>query len=209
MWHLNMDRSLASTGHLSRLRQELRKDDARFLRNWIKNPLRMGAVTPSGPVLARRMASYVDPHSTGPVIELGPGTGPVTQALIAHGVAEERLILVEFSPEFCHLLRQRFPKATVIQGDAYHLKHTLGETLKEPAAAVVSGLPLVTRPERVRATLVQEAFTMMQAAAPFIQFTYAMTSPVPLLHAAVRAIASRRIWRNMPPARVWVYRQGA
>ncbi len=204
-----MNHSLAGLERWSqRLRQDLRNDDARFLRSWIMNPLRMGAVTPSSPVLARRMASYVDVTVPGPVIELGPGTGPVTQALIAHGVAEERLILVEYSPEFCHLLRQRFPKATVIQGDAYHLKHTLAGHLSEPAAALVSGLPLVTRPERVRATLVHEAFGLLREGAPFIQFTYAMTSPVPLHGRTIKAQASRRIWRNMPPARVWVYRNG-
>src|SRR5690349_3192362 len=73
-------------------------DEVRFIRSWIKKPLSMGAVTPSSKALARNMASYVDPHGDGPVIELGPGTGPVTEALIEHGVHPARLVLVEFNP---------------------------------------------------------------------------------------------------------------
>ncbi len=82
-------------------------DEVRFIRSWLEKPLAIGAVTPSGRVLARSMAHYVDPRVSGPVIELGPGTGPVTEALIEWGVAEERLVLVEFNPTFCQLLRAR------------------------------------------------------------------------------------------------------
>jgi len=115
-------------------------DEVRFLRSWIEKPLAMGAVMPSGKLLARTMASYVDLNSDAPVIELGPGTGPITTALVERGVDPRRLVLVEYSPNFCALLRERFPKATVVQGDAYSLRETLGEILREPASAVVSGL---------------------------------------------------------------------
>ncbi len=93
-----------------------------------------------------------------------------------------------------------------MQGDAYHLALTLAGKLAEPAAAVVSGLPLVTRPEPVRTSLLKQAFRLMQPGAPFIQFTYAMTSPVPVEAGQFTAEGSRRIWRNIPPARVWAYR---
>ena len=97
-------------------------DEVRFIGSWIKKPLAVGAVTPSSKLLARTMAQYVDPEGTGPVIELGPGTGPITEALIEHGVAPSRLVLVEFNPAFCQLLRERFPEATVVQADAYRLR---------------------------------------------------------------------------------------
>ena len=73
------------------------------------------------------MARYVDTEIPGPVIELGPGTGPVTEALVARGVHPSRLVLVEFNPTFCRLLRSRYPEATVVQGDAYALKRLLTE----------------------------------------------------------------------------------
>lgn len=190
------------------LKKPLRLDDeVRFLRSWIEKPLHMGAVMPSSKVLARTVARYVDPHSDGPVIELGPGTGAITDALIAHGVAEKRLVLVEYDPGFCALLRERYPQATVIQGDAYNLDQTLADW-KEPAAAMVSGLPLVTKPMLVRLKLMRDAFLKMEAGAPFIQFTYSVAPPIPKSLPGIHTQASERVWMNLPPARVWVYRKG-
>ena len=190
------------------LKKPLRLDDeVRFLRSWIEKPLHMGAFMPSSKALARTMARYVDPHSTGPVIELGPGTGAITDALIAHGIAEKRLVLVEFDPGFCALLRERYPQATVIQGDAYNLDQTLTD-LKEPAAAMASGLPLVTKPMLVRLKLMRDAFQKMEAGAPFIQFTYSVAPPIPKSLPGIHTQASERVWMNLPPARVWVYRKG-
>jgi phosphatidylethanolamine/phosphatidyl-N-methylethanolamine N-methyltransferase len=182
-------------------------DEVRFIRTWIEKPWSIGAVTPSGRVLARAMAAYVDRHVSGPVIELGPGTGPVTEALVAQGIEPSRLVLVEFDPTFCRLLRQRYPDANVVQGDAYSLKRLLGGKLMEPAAAVVSGLPLITKPLKTRLRLLYEAFALMPPGAPFIQFTYAAMPPIPKALDRVRAEASERIWMNIPPARIWVYRK--
>src|SRR5262249_29662519 len=147
-------------------------DEFRFFRSWMEKPLAIGAVTPSGKALARTMASYVDPSVAGPIIELGPGTGPVTEALVAQGVEPARLVLVEFNPAFCRLLRQRYPAASVVQGDAYGLRRLLGPHLRQPAGAVVSGLPLFTKPLRTRLRLLSEAFGLMAPGAPFVQFTY-------------------------------------
>jgi phosphatidylethanolamine/phosphatidyl-N-methylethanolamine N-methyltransferase len=183
------------------------QDDAKFLKNWVESPLKLGAVTPSSVFLARAMAARVDPAIPGPIVEIGPGTGPVTQALVDCGIAEERLILVEFNPDFCVMLRKRFPKALIVEGDAYALDVTLRGILNEPAAAIVSSLPLTTRKMPERLALIDRAFAMMQAGAPFVQFTYAMVSPIPVKRAQVMAKVSDWILRNLPPARVWTYRR--
>ncbi|TAK46740.1 MAG: methyltransferase domain-containing protein [Xanthobacteraceae bacterium] len=183
-------------------------DEVRFLRFWIEKPLHMGAVMPSGRVLARTMAQYIDPKGTGPVIELGPGTGPITAALVERGIDPGRLVLLEYNPSFCALLRERYPRATVVQGDAYAMRQALWHALAQPAAAVVSGLPLVTKPMRTRLKLIREAFTMMAPGAPFVQFTYSVAPPIPKSLPGVSTEASERIWMNIPPARVWVYRRG-
>jgi phosphatidylethanolamine/phosphatidyl-N-methylethanolamine N-methyltransferase len=182
-------------------------DEVRFIRSWIERPLSIGAVTPSGKVLARTMASYVDPKANGPVVELGPGTGPVTEALVEAGVAPSRLVLVEFNPAFCRILQKRYPDATLVQGDAYSLRRLLETLLIQPASAVVSGLPLVTKPIRERWRLVRDAFDLMVPGAPFVQFTYSVASPLPKRLGGFTAEASERIWMNLPPARVWVYRK--
>jgi phosphatidylethanolamine/phosphatidyl-N-methylethanolamine N-methyltransferase len=191
------------------LKKPLRLDDeVRFLRSWIEKPLHMGAVMPSGRVLARTMASYVDVESDAPVVELGPGTGAITNALIARGVDQKRLVLVEYNPGFCALLRDRYPQAQVIQGDAYRLRDSLREVLGSPASAVVSGLPLVTKPMQTRLRLIRDAFLALAPGAPFVQFTYSVAPPIPRSLPGVSTEASERVWINLPPARVWVYRKG-
>lgn len=182
-------------------------EEARFLRGWAQKPFMTGAVVPSGRALAKKIASYVDLSFSGPVIELGPGTGAVTEALIRRGVEQERLVLIEYNPDFCTLLRHRFPFATIIQGDAYAVADIVRAHRFDAAAACVSSLPLFARPEGLRHKLLHETFAVMHDGAPFIQFTYALASPVPLNDESVQATGSRRIWRNFPPARVWVYRK--
>jgi phosphatidylethanolamine/phosphatidyl-N-methylethanolamine N-methyltransferase len=197
--------------------EERLADEARFIKSWFDNPLIAGAVSPSGRFLARMMARYVDPHSTGPVIELGPGTGPVTEALLQRGVAQERLVLIEFDPAFCKLLARRFPRATIVQGDAYALAKTLEGVINEPAACVVSSLPLLTKPDAQRLALLEEAFALMGPEGSFVQFTYGVVSPIPRKQKPVsdeaklafRTEASPPVWLNLPPARVWIYRPGA
>jgi phosphatidylethanolamine/phosphatidyl-N-methylethanolamine N-methyltransferase len=190
------------------LKKPLRLDDeVRFLRSWMEKPLHMGAVMPSGRVLARTMAQYVDIDSLGPVVELGPGTGAITSALIEHGIDQRRLVLVEYNPGFCALLRDRYPHAKVVQGDAYTLRDSLRNVLSAPASAVISGLPLVTKPMLTRLKLIRDAFVALAPGAPFVQFTYSVAPPIPKSLPGVSTEASERIWMNLPPARVWVYRK--
>src|SRR3981189_3043218 len=162
------------------LKKPLRLDDeVRFLRSWIEKPLHMGAVMPSGKLLGRPMAQYVDINADGPVVELGPGTGAITSALIEHGVDQKRLVLVEYNPGLCALLRDRYPHAKVVQGDAYALRDSLWNMLSSPASAVVSALPLVTKPMLTRLKLIRDAFLALAPGAPFVPFTYSVAPPIP------------------------------
>src|SRR4051812_38434392 len=122
-------------------------DEVRFLRSWIEKPLHMGAVMPSGKLLARTMAHYVDIHGTGPVVELGPGTGAITNALVERGVDQKRLVLVEYNPGFCALLRDRYPQAKVGRGTAYNLRDSRWGGRRAPQSRGGSGLPLAPKPQ--------------------------------------------------------------
>src|SRR5262249_12520994 len=137
----------------------------------------------------------------------GPGTGAITSALIEQGVDQKRLVLVEYNPSFCSLLRDRYPQATVVQGDAYALRASLGDVLKVPASAVVSGLPLVTKPMLIRLKLTRGVFPAVPRGGPLVRFTYSGAPPIPKSLPGVFTEASERIWMNLPPARVWVYRK--
>lgn len=187
-------------------------DNARFIKQWIENPRLIGAVSPSGPALARTMASFVDLDREGPIVELGPGTGPVTKALLARGIEPKRLVLVEYEGRFCHMLEERYPGVKIIQGDAYGLKATLDGKIDGRVATVVSSLPLLVRPERDRVELLHQAFELMGDDGLFIQFTYGLTkSPMPLHAHSVKGSyvgkGSTPILLNVPPARVWRYRK--
>lgn len=187
-------------------------DSARFIKQWVENPRLIGAVSPSGPALARTMASYVDLSREGPIVELGPGTGPVTKALLARGIAPERLVLVEYEGRFCKMLGERYPGVRIVQGDAYGLKKTLDGKIGGRVATVISSLPLLVRPERDRVALLHQAFELMGDDGLFIQFTYGLTkSPMPLhahdLSGAYVGKGSAPVLMNIPPARVWRYRK--
>ena len=199
----------APAPHRSKLEDRI-ADEARFIRSWFDSPLKTGAVSPSGRFLARAMARSVDPSENGAIVELGPGTGPVTEALIERGFAPSRLVLVEYDAAFCTLLEKRFPETRVVRGDAYRLAHTLAGVIDQPIAAVVSSLPLLTRPERARLALLDEAFALMGADGQFVQFTYGLASPMPLglnrrAQMSYRGETSQPVWLNLPPARVWRY----
>ena len=184
-------------------------DSARFLKTLVTRQRLTGAVAPSGRALARAMAAAIGSPSQGLVVELGPGTGPVTQSLIETRVPPERLVLVEYDPGFCRMLERRFEGMRVVhQGDAYDLPRTLASFAGQPIAAVVSSLPLLNQPPPRRTKLIADAFALMGPAGVFVQFTYGLQSPIPREFYADRYSAnrSRPILRNLPPAFVWTYR---
>lgn len=181
-------------------------DNLRFLRALIARPKHIGAVLPSGPALAAAMARQVDLSREGPVLELGPGTGVITSAILAHGIEPARLTAVEYDENFACVLKARFPAVKVIQGDAFDLARTLGGRELAPFAAILSGLPLLNFPHAARKQLVEGALARLAPGGPFIQFSYGLNSPVvpPAGYSVLRAAF---VLRNVPPARVWVYRK--
>jgi phosphatidylethanolamine/phosphatidyl-N-methylethanolamine N-methyltransferase len=177
-------------------------DIVRFIRTWGTT----GAIAPSGRALARRMVAHVDPAGSDPVLELGPGTGVVTRAMLDRGVAPERIIAVEFNPEFCAIMAERHPKVRVIQGDAYDLGKTLAGVHEGPFAAAVSSLPLLLRPAPDRRQLILDVLGRLATGGALVQFSYSPKPPVPESPADYRLEGSGWILLNMPPARVWTYR---
>jgi phosphatidylethanolamine/phosphatidyl-N-methylethanolamine N-methyltransferase len=185
------------------------REEVRFLRNWAGNPLTTGAVAPSGKPLARLMASFIEPRRPGKVLELGPGTGVVTQAMIERGIPPEKIVSVEYSGDFVALMRGRFPGVNVVRGDAYAIEPQAEFGTDRPLASVVSSLPLFSRPPHERRALLNRALDMLEPGAPFIQFSYALFPPVKPEPGAFETDVTDWIVRNVPPARVWIYRRPA
>lgn len=175
-----------------------------FLNAWRSDPACVGAVAPSGGALAELIASEITPVA-GSVVELGPGTGVFTRAVLGRGVSEEKMTLVESLPEFAELLRQRFPKARVLCMDAARLRE---RSLFEEACvgAVISGLPLLSMSPRKVISILRGAFCYMNAQGAFYQFTYGPWCPVPralLDRLGLRATRVGRTVFNLPPATVY------
>jgi phosphatidylethanolamine/phosphatidyl-N-methylethanolamine N-methyltransferase len=182
-----------------------------FLCQWLSSPRRVGAVMPSGKALSDLMTREID-ASDCPVIELGPGTGAFTRALLDRGIPEERLFLIEYGSDFTAALRRRFPKAQVLQLDAATLANVdlLGG---EKAGAVVSGLPLLSmRPKKVMMIL-RGAFAHLSQRGALYQFTYSYQSPIPRAiteRLGLKAVRVGRAFANVPPATVYrISRRGA
>ena len=179
-----------------------------FIRSWIEKPLSIGAVTPSGKALARTMARYVDPATAGPVVELGPGTGPVTEALVERGIDPARLVLVEFNPTFCRLLRPRYPGGDRGPGRRLHICSRLLDGVLTRAGGGGRVRPAAVHQAAEDAAAAARRGLRADAAGRAVRAVHLHAiSPIPRSHGRVRAEASERIWRNLPPARVWVYRR--
>jgi phosphatidylethanolamine/phosphatidyl-N-methylethanolamine N-methyltransferase len=181
-------------------------DNLRFLRALLARPKNVGAVAPSSRGLARAIARQLDPALPGPVLELGPGTGVITQGLLDRGFAPGRLTTIEYDPDFAAGIARRFAGVHVIQGDAFDLTHALGSRGHEPFAGIVSGLPLLNFPMAARHALIDGALARLAPGAPLVQFSYGMNAPV-AAPAGYAVTCAAFVWANLPPARVWVYRK--
>jgi phosphatidylethanolamine/phosphatidyl-N-methylethanolamine N-methyltransferase len=182
-------------------------DSLRFLARLITLPLHTGAIAPSSRGLARAMAAPIDAELKAPILELGPGTGVVTRAILERGIAPERVTAVEYNPHFAAMVTARYPGVRVIAGDAFDLETTL-DGPKAGFAAVLSSLPLVNFPMELRERLIADVFAnRLLPGAPYVQFSYRLSPPV-APPPGVRVTRSALVLANLPPARVWVYRQG-
>lgn len=183
-------------------------DTYSFFRAWLLDPLRVAAVMPSGQALAQVITSEIT-AGTGPVIELGPGTGAFTRALLARGVREEDLALVEYGSEFAVTLRRRYPRAHTLWMDARRL-HGVELFGGRPAGAVISGLPVLSMSPRKVIAILEGAFGKMHPSGAFYQFTYGPACPIPRILLDRLGLKATRIGgtlANVPPASVYRIRQ--
>jgi phosphatidylethanolamine/phosphatidyl-N-methylethanolamine N-methyltransferase len=181
-----------------------------FFRQWLKNPLGIAALSPSGRQLTRQMISEL-PHEAKRVIELGGGTGVFTRAMIGHGIAPNDLLVLELNEALYQHLRTRFPDTHVVCGDARELKSIAsadGFLEQGLADAVISGLGLLSMTRRTQAEILEAAFSVLKPEGRYIQFTYGPKSPVSRDLLAELGLSVRRggfAWWNVPPASVYVY----
>jgi len=172
----------------------------------LANPRAIGAACPSSPLLARRIAKLVRrPHHSSYVLELGAGTGSITQGLLRRGIPAERLIVVEQSPAMVKLLRRRFPGVIIIEGDAADILTIVQDRLKLSTADfshIVSSLPFRSIPRPAAAKIATAIQDFLCHGSRLIQYTYDLRKGSTSWFERLGHVHSSVIWFNVPPARV-------
>ena len=170
-----------------------------FATQMVLNPRKVGAICPSSRELAMKMAALI-PDGPDLVVEFGAGTGVVTKAILDRGIDSKRLIIIEYSPFFCEMLRKKFPDVTIIQGDAAQFASYLPEGAK--VSAIVSSLPLMSFSQDTRSAIIDQVRSVMHEDARVIQFTYALWCDSPFRDAGYERDKRSIVIGNLPPARV-------
>ncbi|KAB2732101.1 phospholipid N-methyltransferase PmtA [Brucella intermedia] len=181
-------------------------EEIRFFKGWIDGPKAVGAILPTSSVTARRMASVIDTGSGLPVLELGPGTGVITKAILKQGVKPADLYSIEYSQDFVDHLNTIFPEVNIIQGDAFDLDSALGEKKDQKFDCIISAVPMLNFPMDGRIQLVESLLSRIPRGRPLMQITYGPLPPVPAGRGNYTVQHYDFVVRNVPPAQLWVYR---
>jgi phosphatidylethanolamine/phosphatidyl-N-methylethanolamine N-methyltransferase len=176
-----------------------------FIKQFIKDPMRLGSLIPSSNTLADFMAQNATCPDDQYILEVGAGTGRFTTALLKNGIPENRLIIVEVEPDLACFLRKKFPNITVIEGCATKLHESLPEYAKGHIGTIVSGIPMVNLPKHLQKAIINSCFDVAAVDAKFLQFTYGPVSPIPCKSMKLRRAKLGTIMKNFPPATIWAY----
>lgn len=178
-----------------------------FLRAWLRAPLSVASILPSSVAMGRAFAAVIDAKRPGDILELGSGTGAITQGLLAGGIDGERLILVERDDALADYLAASFADLRLLRGDAVEVGAMLDAAGVRCLAAVVSTLPIVWFPVAVQAAILAACFDRLGAGGAFLQMTNQPASPLPMRKLGLNGERAATIWRNFPPSFIWRYRR--
>jgi phosphatidylethanolamine/phosphatidyl-N-methylethanolamine N-methyltransferase len=182
-------------------------DEIRFIRGMMAQPKTVGAIMPTSARMAAKMASIIDTGSGLPVLELGPGTGVITKAILDKGVKPENLVSIEYSTQFYQHLTGKFPDVHFINGDAFNIADTLKAYRGRKFDCVISGIPLLNFPMHQRVSLIESLLDLMAPGRPVVQFSYGPKSPVAKRPDSYKVEHFDFIVRNIPPAQIWHYKR--
>jgi phosphatidylethanolamine/phosphatidyl-N-methylethanolamine N-methyltransferase len=183
------------------------EDEFRFIRTFAASPLKLGSVTPTSRALAELMVRHAHPDPGGYTLEIGPGTGVVTEALIEAGIPPERIVSLEYEEGFCRHLRKRFPRVNVLHGDALDLSNALGEFRDLTFSAGLSGIPLLNLPKAKRLPYLESVLDRLRPGGIVTQLSYSLIPPQEAVPGRLVVDKSKWVTLNLPPGRAWIYRR--
>ena len=193
--------------HFARTAAKHFDEEIRFFKTWIDKPKALGAVLPTSNATARRMASVIDVGSSDPVLELGPGTGVITKAILARNVDPEELYSFEHTEAFLPKLRSQFPDVNIIHGDAFQLDEALPDMKGGKFDTIISAVPLLNFSVEQRVEFLSDLFERLNPGRPVVQISYGPLSPIPPDQKSYLVEPLDWMLRNIPPARLWVFRK--
>jgi phosphatidylethanolamine/phosphatidyl-N-methylethanolamine N-methyltransferase len=182
------------------------KETELFFRQWLRSPKSMGAVIPSSRALARAVSREIAWRPGQVIVELGAGTGAISQGLIESGLPPEALMMIELDRPLFEYLRERFPKVRVINGDATRLVDILRQQGVAEVGTVISGIPMVTMPIGFQRAIIEQSFAALGPGGCLLQYSYSPVVPIRAKKLGVDARLVKFVVRNLPPATVWRFR---
>ncbi len=182
--------------------------EIRFFKGWLNGPKSVGTPFPTSRYTGEAMARVINANSGLPVLEVGPGTGVITSAILNGGTRPENLYTVEYSEFFASGLKAEFPMVNVIHGDAFDLDNALGKHKNLMFDCVISAIPLLNFPMNMRIAYLEDMLDRIPLGRPVVQVTYGPLSPVPVGCGNFSVRHHEFILRNIPPAQLWIYSRG-
>jgi phosphatidylethanolamine/phosphatidyl-N-methylethanolamine N-methyltransferase len=183
--------------------------EIRFFKEWLSGPKSVGTPFPTSRYTGQAMARVIQRDSGLPVLEIGPGTGVITAAILQAGTPPDQLYAIEFSEHFVDGLRADFPEAHILHGDAFDLDEALGEQKDLMFDCVISAIPLLNFPLAQRIAYVADMLERIPVGRPVVQVTYGPLSPVPAGAGGFQVHHHEFVLRNIPPAQLWIYTKTA
>jgi phospholipid N-methyltransferase len=179
--------------------------------NFLKHPMTVGAVWPSSPKLCRQMITGIGFQKFDCVIELGPGTGAITQCIASAAKPDAEIISVELDRKMAEALRGRFPRVKVINASATDLRLILDNHGRTWADAVISGLPWTNFPKQLQSDILDAVGETLRPGGYFTTFAYVHGVCMPTAQHFRRILRHRFeslevlpvVWKNLPPAVVY------
>ena len=175
-----------------------------FFQVLLTSPGAMGAIYPSSKSLANKMAAQIPNTLSDIVVEIGPGTGTITRALLDSGIQAEKLIIIERSEAMVNYLHAQFNDLQIIHGDAKHIKQLVNN---QSVSCIVSSLPLKSLQAKDAEEIIAAIYATLIPDGIYIQYGYKFFREKLNLEQHFNLIHSKHVWFNLPPARVDVYQK--
>jgi len=176
-----------------------------FIKQYLTKPRTVGAVWPSSKYLAAKMVRDINFQSADCIVEYGPGTGVFTDKLLKARKQGTMLILLEFNPEFCKLLQEKYQHERnlfIVNDSAENIEKYLSQNNIQQADYIISGLPFASLPLEVSTRILQQTKKFLKPGGRFITFQYTKIRK-DFIAQYFSEIDIKRELRNIPPAYVF------